>query len=110
METHAFGFRLRADAPEGQKRFPISHLSVIFGFEANMGEELIERVHHEVRDVLVELVQKAAVTPDLAKSNTGPALEWHRMSENDMRAAVYEVVSDIRGTEPGNLKPTKTSG
>ena len=25
METHAYGFRLRANAPEGQKRFPISH-------------------------------------------------------------------------------------
>ena len=25
METHAFGFRLRANAPEGQKRFPISN-------------------------------------------------------------------------------------
>ena len=24
MKTHAFGFRLRANAPEGQKRFPIS--------------------------------------------------------------------------------------
>jgi hypothetical protein len=24
LETHAFGFRLRANAPEGQKRFPIS--------------------------------------------------------------------------------------
>jgi len=24
METHAFGFRLRGKAPEGQKRFPIS--------------------------------------------------------------------------------------
>jgi hypothetical protein len=27
METHAFGFRLRANAPEGQKRFPISYQS-----------------------------------------------------------------------------------
>jgi hypothetical protein len=26
METHAFGFRLRANAQEGQKRFPISML------------------------------------------------------------------------------------
>jgi hypothetical protein len=26
METHAFGCRLRANAPEGQKRFPISGL------------------------------------------------------------------------------------
>jgi hypothetical protein len=25
METHAFGLRLRANAPEGQKRFPISY-------------------------------------------------------------------------------------
>jgi hypothetical protein len=25
MEMHAFGFRLRANAPEGQKRFPISN-------------------------------------------------------------------------------------
>jgi hypothetical protein len=25
METHAFGFRLRANAPEGQKRFRISN-------------------------------------------------------------------------------------
>ena len=47
METHAFGFRLRANAPKGQKRFPISRmkkmppitfLSVLailfFGFES----------------------------------------------------------------------------
>jgi 3-oxoacyl-[acyl-carrier protein] reductase len=27
METHAFGFRLRANAPEGRKRFPISPIS-----------------------------------------------------------------------------------
>ena len=29
METHAFGFRLRANAPEGQKRSPISQLHAI---------------------------------------------------------------------------------
>ena len=28
METYAFGFRLLANAPEGQKRFPISQLSL----------------------------------------------------------------------------------
>ena len=27
METHAFGFRLPANAPVGQKRFPISRLT-----------------------------------------------------------------------------------
>jgi hypothetical protein len=25
METHAFGFKLRANGPEGQKRFPIGN-------------------------------------------------------------------------------------
>jgi hypothetical protein len=81
----------------------------IFGSEANTGEELIERVHQEVREALVDLVQSAAVTPDLAKSNTGPALEWHRMSygqrENAMRAEVYNVLKGVPGTKPGNIKP-----
>ena len=31
METHAFGFRLRANAPEGQKRFPISSVTAFIG-------------------------------------------------------------------------------
>ena len=30
METHAFGFRLRANAPEGQKRFTIMMLYGVF--------------------------------------------------------------------------------
>jgi uncharacterized protein YbjT (DUF2867 family) len=30
METHAFGFRLRANAPEGQKQFPISRFPISF--------------------------------------------------------------------------------
>ena len=30
METHAFGFRLRANAPEGQKQFPISFTVAIY--------------------------------------------------------------------------------
>ena len=30
METHAFGFRLRANAPEGQKRFPISPKAIFY--------------------------------------------------------------------------------
>ena len=81
----------------------------IFGSEAKTGEEVLERVRYEVRAALVELVQSAAVTPDLAKSNTGQALEWHRMSygerEKAMRAGVYDVLKDVGGTIPGNLKP-----
>ena len=29
METHAFGFRLRANALEGQKQFPISNVTLV---------------------------------------------------------------------------------
>ncbi len=32
METHAFGFRSRANTPKGQKRFPISFSSVQFSY------------------------------------------------------------------------------
>ena len=30
METHALGFRLRVNAPEGQKRFPIGNGAAIY--------------------------------------------------------------------------------
>ena len=38
METHAFGFRLRANAPKGQKRFPISET---YCNEAQLDDELM---------------------------------------------------------------------
>lgn len=81
----------------------------IFGPPANTGEELVDRVRQEVREALVTLVQNAALTPDFSKSNTGPALEWHRLSyvgrERAMRDEVQNVLADIPGTTPGNLKP-----
>ena len=36
METHAFGFRLPANAPEGQKRFPISDADRLFYFDPDI--------------------------------------------------------------------------
>jgi alkylation response protein AidB-like acyl-CoA dehydrogenase len=36
METHAFGFRLRAYAPEGQKRFPISPKAISYQSEPSI--------------------------------------------------------------------------
>ncbi len=83
----------------------------IFGPQANTGEELIERVHQELRDAVITLVQNAAVTPDLGRSNIGPALEWHRLNyarrERAMRAEVQLVLGEVEGTEPGNLEPTE---
>lgn len=83
----------------------------IFGPQANTGEEVIERVHQEVRDAVITLVQNAAVTPDLSRSNIGPALDWHRLSyagrERAMRAEVQMVLADVEGTERANLNPTE---
>lgn len=80
----------------------------IFAQEAKTGEELIRMVYKEIRQALVDLVQSAAVTPDLASSNTGLALEWHRMSylerRNAMRANIARTLED-RGSKPENLKP-----
>ena len=38
METYAFGFRLRGNAPEGQKRFPIAET---YCGEAQLDDELM---------------------------------------------------------------------
>ncbi len=80
----------------------------IFAPRVETGEELIERVRQEVRDVVVSLVQNAAITPDLSKTNVGPALEWHRMSyaarESAMRAQVRKVLEGVPGTKPGKAR------
>ena len=39
METHAFGFRLSANAREGQKRFPISRLGL--GYVDQRGDQVL---------------------------------------------------------------------
>lgn len=80
----------------------------IFAPPVETGKELIERVRQEIRDVVVSQVQNAAITPDLSKSNVGPALEWHRMSyslrERAMRAQVRKVLEGIAGTKPGKAR------
>jgi len=81
-----------------------------FNATAETGEELIDRVRQEIRDVVVALVQSAAITPDLSKSNIGPALEWHRMSyaarEKAMRDQLEKALTGQPGTKPGKLKFT----
>lgn len=75
----------------------------IFSAPANSGEQLIERVQHEIRDVVVKLVQDAAKTPDLSKSNVGPALEWHRMNyaerQNAMRTQLHYILGRLAGSK-----------
>lgn len=80
----------------------------IFAPPVETGEELIERVHKELRDIVVALVKNAALTPDLSKSNIGPALEWHRLSyagrEAAMREQLQKVLAGSPGARPGKPK------
>jgi hypothetical protein len=80
----------------------------LFRPEVKTGEELIERVLREVRAIVVELVQNAALTPDLGKSNIGPALEWHRMSyterETAMRKQLQKALKEVPGTKSVDSK------
>ena len=71
METHAFGFRLPANAPEGQKRFPISspkaisYQSVSTALRDELGlEYLRQTVANDVDEanVLLESVLQAFAT------------------------------------------------
>lgn len=82
----------------------------IFAPPVETGEELIERVHKELRDIFVSLVQYAAITPDLSKSNVGQALEWHRMSyalrEDAMREQLRIDLARVAGTKPVKAKFT----
>jgi hypothetical protein len=84
----------------------------MFTSNATSGEELIDRVRQEIRDIVVALVQSAAITPDLSKSNIGPALEWHRMSyaarESAMRTQLQTALTGQPGAKPA--KPKFTDG
>jgi hypothetical protein len=73
----------------------IESLDIFRAAPAKMGEEVIERTRQEVQHALVEMVQKCALTPDLAKSNTGPALIWHRMSFEERANAMRQEVAAI---------------
>ena len=55
MEMHAFGFRLRANAPEGQKRFPIS-------FSA--------RPDRRARAPVVEVIEKTYKSAETGQART----------------------------------------
>ena len=64
METHALGFRLLANAPEGQKRFPIS--------------DLVECIRDDKRPVptgeharhVVEVIEKAYRSAETGQAQT----------------------------------------
>jgi len=73
-----------------------SSLDIFRAALAKTGEEVIERVRNELQQALVDMVQICALTPDLAKSNTGIALRWHHMNYTErIRAMSEEVIATL---------------
>jgi hypothetical protein len=64
MEAHAFGFRLPANALEGQKRFPISFSNPAFGLQ-ELAAALLLSLYHLYRKVkaLTGLLLATSCTP-----------------------------------------------
>jgi predicted dehydrogenase len=56
METHASSFKLRANAPEGQKRFPISR-PVPTGEHARHVVEVIEKAYKSAETGQVQTLE-----------------------------------------------------
>jgi len=81
----------------------VKSLDIFRAAMVTTGEEVIERVHRELQEALVDMVQRCAMTPDLARSNTGIALEWHRMTfearAEAMRAEVAATLLDRGNTK-----------
>ena len=80
METHAFGFRLRANAPEGQKRFPISGSGV--AYRCVRGEISLVRIRNVSRS-------ERQVTPP--KEAHGSDHGWKAM-KNSKRLRIFAVL------------------
>lgn len=65
----------------------------IFRTSAKTGEEILEKVWSEIQPALVDLTQLGSSTFHLSQGSTGHALEWHRLSYEDRKKAMEEVMT-----------------
>ena len=57
METHAFGFRLPANAPDGQKRFPIRRSDTFRScWQSRTAQDLYRALRFLTRDAIYRFV------------------------------------------------------
>ena len=83
----------------------VGSLDIFRGALAKTGEEVIERVRQELQQAVADMVQRCALTPDLAKSNTGVALEWHRMTYEERATAMRQEVAATLLDRPDTQQP-----
>lgn len=98
--------------PTGRKRDDafrnyVDSLAIFRGKAASTGEEVIERVRQELQQAVVDMAQRSAATPDFGKSNTGPALQWHRLSYEDRAKAMRGEIANALLDRPDSKQPDK---
>lgn len=85
----------------------VGSLDIFRGAAASTGEEVIERVGQELQQAVVDMAQQSAATPDYGKSNTGLALQWHRLSYEDRAKAMRGEVAAALLDRPDSKQPDK---
>ena len=76
----------------------------IFRTCARTGEEVLEKVWNEIHPALVDLTRLGSSTFHLSQSATGHALEWHRLSYDDRKKAMEEVMTESLSNQPKSSK------
>ena len=98
METHAFGFRLRANAPEGQKRFPIS----ISGTKRrDMIRSLLEGVTFGMLDALDIIRPMNIPISQIRASGGGARSQFSRQLQADIYNAPIVTTNAAEGPAYG---------
>ena len=77
-----------------------------FRTSAKTGEEVLEKVWNEIQPGLVDLVQLGSSSFHLSQASTGDALEWHRLSYEDRKKAMENVMTESLSNQPKAAKST----
>jgi len=77
-----------------------------FRTSAKTAEEVLEKVWNEIQPALVDLTQLGSSSFHLSQAATGHALKWHRLSYEDRKRAMEEVMSDSLSNQPKAVKST----
>ena len=77
-----------------------------FSASVKTGEEVVEQAWCELQESLVKLTQLGGHIFHLGQASTGAALEWHRMSYDDRKAAMEGAIVESLRSRPYSLETT----
>jgi hypothetical protein len=75
-----------------------------FRTSAKTGEDVLEKAWNEIRSALVDLTQLGSRSFHLSQASTGYALEWHRLSYDNRKQAMEDVVTESLTNQPKAVK------